>query len=102
LSKKIFNVLAPGVYLLQSILYTALVLMLNGCANIILPTGGDADKTPPVPLQAIPDSASVNFKSETVTLIFNENIQLKDIGTQFLISPPTETEPVFKGKKKNA
>lgn len=76
------------------------LLLLSSCANIITPTGGEKDISPPKILKLDPDNLSLNFSSKSFTISFDEFIQLNNIGTQLIISPPLKTPPdfVIKGK----
>lgn len=75
--------------------------LLWGCANVVAPTGGDKDNTPPVLLEASPAMESVQMKERTIILKFDEYVQLKDAFNQVLISPPLEEFPDIKIKGKN-
>jgi hypothetical protein len=59
----------------------------------VAPGGGKKDTTPPQVLKYTPDSASLNFKGKTIEILFDEFIQLKDLNTQLIISPPLEFTP---------
>lgn len=75
-------------------------LLATDCAQIVNPNGGAKDTTPPRVVKYIPDSAAVNVKTNTVTFVFNEYIQLKDLNSQLIISPPMEKTPEVKLKGK--
>ena len=70
------------------------------CAQISPLTGGARDVTPPKLIQALPLNKALNFKSDIITLQFDEFIQLKDLTNQLLVSPKLKTEPeiVAEGK----
>jgi len=76
--------------------YLVIALILYSCAQIVSPSGGPKDKTPPRAVRYVPDSAAVNFKGRNITIYFNEFIQLKDLTGQLIISPPLAKQPVVK------
>ncbi len=74
----------------------------TGCANIIPPTGGLKDSLPPVLIGSLPKDSSLNFKTDKITLTFDEYVLLDDNVTQDLIvSPNPETMPLVAAKLKN-
>ena len=66
------------------------VVSTTHCAKRGTPTGGDKDSIPPVLVSANPPLNKVNFDAEKVVLVFDEYIQLKDIASQLIVSPPIE------------
>ena len=64
------------------------VLLLTSCANIVAPTGGPKDTTPPSLIACSPKDSTLNFKSEKITLAFSENIGLNEPQKNITISPP--------------
>lgn len=76
-------------------------LLLASCAQIVAPSGGKKDTVPPKVVKYTPDSAQLNFNSKKIELDFNEFIQLKDLNTQLIISPPMEKTPDIKMKNKS-
>lgn len=77
------------------------VISLFNCAKQGSPTGGPKDVDPPVAVQEIPPQKTVHFNESSITIIFNEFIQLKDQAKEIFISPPMKTKPEYKvqGKK---
>ena len=71
----------------------SLVLMLASCAQIVPPSGGEKDTSPPQLIGAIPPNYSTRFASDEIWLMFDEYVQLKDINVQLLISPPLTIRP---------
>ena len=65
-------------------------LTLFNCAKRGTLTGGLKDTIPPVLLSSNPPINNLNFKSEKITLNFDEYIKLEDINQQLIISPPLE------------
>lgn len=75
-------------------------LLLSGCAQVVAPTGGPRDVTPPKVTAYSPPDKSILFHERKIDITFDEYIQLKDLSKQFIISPPVKYMPipVVKGK----
>ncbi len=71
----------------------ALAALVWGCANPGTPSGGPRDRKPPVMLSSTPAPGSNNFDGKSVTIVFDENVQLKDADKKFVMSPPTAKKP---------
>lgn len=67
-----------------------LATALSRCAKRGSPTGGPKDSIPPVLLKANPPLNKVNFEADRVVMQFDEYVQLNDIATQLIVSPPME------------
>ena len=78
---------------------TVFLLLLNSCANIVMPTGGEKDTSSPTLLQTIPQNNSVNFQNNQITFVFNENIQDNKWNDYFNISPTTKKPVEYKISK---
>jgi hypothetical protein len=78
-----------------------LLAFMAGCANIVAPTGGPRDTTPPKILRVEPANFSANFTGDKINLVFNEFIQLKDLNKYLIISPPMEKTPDIEIKGKS-
>ena len=81
-------------------LFTIVLIIIAGCANQVAPSGGPKDVTPPTVLDYEPDSASVLFTSNTITIKFDEYVILNDVFNQIVISPPLNEKPEYKLKGK--
>lgn len=84
-------------FIFLSIVYF-LSLMGSSCAQIGSPTGGARDTLAPVLLNAIPANSSTHFKEKTITLNFDEYIELKDIDKYALVNPTPQIMPNFNYK----
>ncbi len=87
----------------KGLILSALVFLattLFRCANIMAPTGGPRDLTPPKIVQASPPNHSTEFKGNKFSITFDEFVKLDKINQQLLISPPMLKLPDFKIKKK--
>jgi len=80
--------------------FVLLILLFSSCAQQVAPTGGKPDTRPPLARKYSPDSATTHFHSKTVEIQFDEYIQLKDVSTQLVISPPMEKMPSVRVKNK--
>ena len=79
----------------------ALALFAIGCANRgIGPQGGPKDTIPPVALASNPELGALNFAGKRVEITFNEYLQLADLGSNLLMSPPQQTPPDVKARGK--
>ena len=76
-------------------------ILFYSCAQIVAPTGGKIDKTPPKIVKYTPDSAALNFNTKKITFIFDELIQLRDLNNQLIISPPLEFIPDAQAKNES-
>lgn len=85
----------------QSILLFVVASILFSCAQIVPLTGGDQDLTPPKEVESFPKNGSIYFADKTITIEFDEYIQLTNLSSQLIISPLMETVPEvsIKGKK---
>jgi hypothetical protein len=79
---------------LKYILFLALLVMI-GCAKRGTITGGQKDSIAPVLKISYPKNFSTNFKGDEIKLVFDENIKLKNLNKQLIISPPMKQEPLI-------
>lgn len=88
----------------KQIIYIVLLIIcckiILGCANISAPTGGPKDEIPPKPLSYLPRNNSVNFKSKTFYIKFDEKLKDIDDVSQIIINPKLEKEITVKIKNK--
>ena len=71
-------------------------LFLSGCANVVAPTGGAKDTTPPRVVEAKPANHSTEFVGNKVEITFDEFVTLNNASQQVLVSPPLATKPDIK------
>lgn len=81
-----------------SVYYMAVIT--GGCAQIGMPMGGPKDTLPPVLLSSVPENKSTNFKSNRITLTFDEYVQLDNPTQNVLISPLPKKQPFIDFKLK--
>ncbi len=68
--------------------------MITGCANVVAPTGGTKDSSPPKLIFSTPKKGATNFHENSFRVNFDEFIKLKD--KEVLVSPPLKTAPKVK------
>jgi uncharacterized protein (DUF2141 family) len=62
-------------------------LLLAACANIVPPSGGPKDVTPPKLLRVEPADSQLNIRPKEIVLQFDEYLNLTDANAQVQISP---------------
>lgn len=72
-----------------------LLLITVGCAKRGSITGGLKDTIAPVLKASFPENFSKNFKGNEIKLVFDENIKLKNLNKQLIVSPPMKNEPLI-------
>ncbi|MBG6111837.1 uncharacterized protein (DUF2141 family) [Flavobacterium sp. CG_23.5] len=72
-----------------------LILLVISCAKRGTITGGSKDTLAPVLKMSFPENFSTNFKGNEIKLVFDENIILKNLNKQLIISPPMKQEPLI-------
>ncbi len=77
-----------------------LIHLIQSCAQVVAPTGGEKDILPPKVVQSEPANPSVNFHGKKIQINFNEFVTLKELNSQLIISPPLKKTPEVKVKNK--
>ena len=77
-----------------SLLVTSIILC--RCANVVSPSGGPKDVTPPVVVETSPKNNTTNFKGKTIHITFDEYVTLNNASNNILISPPQNKKPSFR------
>ncbi len=74
---------------------------LIGCANIVPLEGGPKDEDPPK-LDSLHSTRNyqTHFKKQDIVLAFNEWVELRDVFTQVIVSPPLAKRPEIVRRKK--
>ena len=75
--------------------FLLLLFIFLGCAKRGTITGGSKDTIAPVLKMSSPKNFSTNFKGDQIKLVFDENIKLKNLKKQLIISPPMKNEPLI-------
>lgn len=72
-----------------------LLLFITACAKRGSITGGLKDTIAPTIKMSLPENFSANFKGNEIKLVFDENIKLKNLNKQLVISPPMKYDPII-------
>lgn len=80
--------------------YLIFAITIYSCANVVTPTGGQKDITPPTVLQYTPDSNTLYFDATEIQIQFDEYVVLNDVFNQVIISPPLDGIPEYRIKGK--
>ena len=78
-----------------AMLFLGLILFTR-CANMVTPTGGPKDITPPRVTEAKPANQSIRFDGKKIELTFDEFITLENASQNVLFSPPLKGKPDIK------
>lgn len=71
------------------------LLFFISCAKRGAITGGLKDTIAPTLKYSFPENYSVKFQGNKIKLTFDENIKLKNLNKQLIISPPMKNEPLI-------
>jgi len=72
------------------------IILFTGCAQVVRPTGGQADIKAPEILRYLPENKTLQFNGQTFSIEFNEFFVVKDPNKQWIISPPLKQTPDYK------
>ncbi len=84
----------------NSILIVIITILVSSCAQIVTPSGGNKDTTPPEVETEEPISNNTNFNSNKITITFNEYFDLINPNEKIIFSPPQKNQPDFNLKNK--
>jgi uncharacterized protein (DUF2141 family) len=76
----------------------ALSVLLVACGQQVAPTGGPKDSIPPKLVMAVPEVNAKNFKSDRITLYFDEYVTLDNPFEKITYSPIPKINPNTDGK----
>lgn len=82
------------------LLVAATAAVCAACASIGRPQGGPRDVTPPVLVRSNPPNQGRNVDRNTISLIFDENVQLQDAFNKVIVSPVQINNPVISSNGK--
>ncbi|MFT6844410.1 MAG: hypothetical protein ACJAUV_000588 [Flavobacteriales bacterium] len=77
------------------------VVFFTACAQVVAPSGGDKDKTPPVLLSSTPANFTTNFNALEVRFQFDEYVTINKINSALVVSPPLLEQPEMRMKGKS-
>ena len=69
-------------------------MQMQGCANIVPPSGGPRDSLPPYLVVAKPKDSTLNIQPKEIVIAFNEYITAESIQENLIISPSIKTTPL--------
>lgn len=72
-----------------------LLIIMTSCAKRGSITGGLKDTLAPTLKNSFPKNFNTNFKGNEIKLIFDENIKLKNLNKQLIVSPPMMYPPII-------
>src|SRR3954452_21949263 len=87
----------PSTLLLFSIML-CMMWMGTSCANIIPPTGGPRDSLPPVLVTATPKDSALQFKTNKITLNFDEYLKVDNPTENVVVWPNPKVRPEITSK----
>ncbi len=76
------------------------ILITYGCAQVIMPTGGEKDTTPPVIISQTPKNKTTSFNSNEIVIEFDEFIKIQKLTKELAISPCIKNNPEITVKNK--
>lgn len=76
------------------------MLVIAGCAQQVMPSGGEKDEVPPRILESDPINESTNFDGKSISMEFDEYVALKNATQELIVSPPLKYPVEFKMKNK--
>ena len=85
--------------LLDVLRYFLFLSVAAGCANQVTPAGGPRDLEPPAVESSTPENFSTNFHQSEIRIVFNEFIDVKELSSQLVVSPPMRTLPKWRVRK---
>lgn len=82
-------------------IYCTCIFLIFGCAQFVPPTGGPTDKTAPKLLNSIPSNKTKNFQGNTISMDFDEYIDITALKQELIIVPDPNILYLIKLKDKN-
>ncbi len=83
----------------KTYIYFLLLFGLISCAIQVPPSGGPPDKTPPSINEISLKNATLNFKEQSITFLFNKYMNKSQVIENLYISPETEVNYNWSGKE---
>ena len=87
-----FSILKLGVLAIWAL---SSIMQLEGCANIVPPSGGPRDSLPPYLIAARPIDSALNVFPKEILVGFNEYITSTSIQENLIISPTLKNTPLI-------
>ena len=76
--------------ILKSVVLITGCKLLTSCAQFVPPTGGKKDENPPKLISSIPKAEQKNYKEKTISLEFDELVDVTSLRQELLIIPEAE------------
>lgn len=70
--------------------FVPILLIAIGCAQMVSPTGGKKDITPPELVESNPPHKTTNFKGTTISLTFDEYVVIDNLMQKLIITPEAD------------
>lgn len=86
---------------MRLLLWCAVACLLAACANMGRPEGGARDEIPPKFVRSNPAPGAKNVSRKTMSVTFDENIQLEDAFSKVVVSPAQKTPPQVSANGRN-
>ena len=86
---------------MRLLLWCAVACLLAACANMGRPEGGARDELPPKFVRSNPAPGAKNVSRKTMSVTFDENIQLEDAFSKVVVSPAQKTPPQVSANGRN-
>lgn len=84
-----------------SLAITIIILLIAlSCAKQTVPQGGPKDTIPPALVSSVPANKQTNFKSQTITLTFDEFVSVNNAREQLIITPSLGKNAEMTARKK--
>ena len=84
--------------MINIVFYICFALFTSSCANIIMPSGGEIDKTAPKIISILPENNSLNFNSNKIVITFDEYVKINN-ASSINFFPNIEPPPIIKTEK---
>lgn len=86
---------------LRIVAFFAILYCSQNCANQGSPSGGPKDTIPPVLIGSYPKTGQVNFKDQSMTLYFNEFVDVSTLKQNLIITPQNPNQKYKVYHKRN-
>lgn len=85
--------ISPNKNVFFTFFWITLICLFSACANIVPPSGGDKDTTPPKLLSINPADSQLNQKVRKIVLRFDEFVEVNNLATNMVLSPLLDIPP---------
>lgn len=78
---------------MRLILAAVAAIIIAACASMGRPEGGPRDEMPPIFVKSTPEPGATNVATNKFSIVFDENVQIKDVMNKVVVSPPQKSMP---------